>query len=136
MAEVPEERWLERPIYDMEWRRIKVADLPELPGPYEYLEKEELKPIEFTPLRWEFGRVYFAPPWRPTPIWYPCLRIWVKPEEKPGRLPWWDITSNKLIYQLFEVLKQPDITTKKIRVTPGFPRPRTIFHVEVLEAVA
>jgi len=132
MAAIEPERWLERIVYDMEWRRVKVADLPELPGPFEYLEKEELVPVEFTPLRWEFGRTYFAPPWRPTPLWYPTLRVWVKPEQKPARLPWWDITSTKLYGQLFEILKRPDIRESLIRVTPEFPRPRTVFHIEIL----
>jgi len=132
MAVVPEEWWLKRKIYNMEWKEITVGELRELPGPFEYLEKEPLRPVEFVPQKWEFGRVYFAPPWRPAPLWYLCLRIWVRPEDKPGRLPWWDITSTKCYGQLFEVLKIPDITKKKIRITPEFPRPRTIFHIEVL----
>jgi len=127
---------LQKVVYSPDFKRVTVGELPELPGPYEILDPEAGESVSFHILRWEFGRMLIAPPWLPEPKWVASLRVWVRPEEKPGRPNYWDINPGRLQVQLFEVLKRPDLPEVLITVTPEGMRPRKIYFLEVTPAAS
>jgi len=132
MAEVRPVIGLEKLVYNPKYERVKVEELPELPGPYEIFDPQPGEVVEFTPLRYEFGRMFIRPPWLPYDKWVASLRVWVKPEDKPGAPNYWDINPGRLQLALFPVLDKAIEEGRRIRIRVEMPRPRTHYFVELL----
>lgn len=122
----------EKIVYNPAFDRVRVGDLPELPGPYEILDPEAGEEVSFHVERWEFGKMVITPDWLPGPKWIASLRVFTPPVDKPGRPNWWDVNPGRLQVQLFPVLKRPDIYEVLIKVRSEGIRPRKIYFLEVV----
>jgi hypothetical protein len=74
-----------------------------LPGPYEFWTPREGVTFSLLAVRFEVGlstRDISEPPYA---VVRPTVRIYVPPERKPGRPPYWDFTSTGLAQRLLAV---------------------------------
>jgi hypothetical protein len=108
--------------------------MAQLAGPYEIFELKDGESKELTVTRYEYGTVIIHPryPGAPPSKEIAAVRLYIRPEEKPAGVPYWDITSQTLIAQLRPFLEAMPPTGLRIRLTAHGIPPSKRYSLEVL----
>ena len=108
--------------------------LKPLPGPYEILELSDGQSIEFSIVRYETGLVTIRPRYLPVgqEKTIKAMRVYVRREDKPVGVDWWDITSQLLVAHLEGILKNAPKLPVRVRIKAFGYAPKKRFQVEVL----
>jgi hypothetical protein len=112
-----------------------LAGLKPLPGPYEILELADGQSLEFTILRYEIGSLTIHPRWMPpgSEKAIRAMRVYVKREDKPVGVDYWDLTSQLLVAHLQGILGSVPKLPVRVRVKAFGWAPKKRFTVEVLK---
>jgi hypothetical protein len=76
------------------------AQLEMLPSPWEFWMLRNGESLELRVIRFEHGLVERFIRQGGRVVYRPALRLYVPPEDKPGRPPYWDVTAQGLIQRL------------------------------------
>jgi hypothetical protein len=109
--------------------------LKPLPGPYEILELADGQSLEFTILRYEIGSLTIHPRWMPPGAEkaIKAMRVYVRREDKPVGVDYWDLTSQLLVAHLQGILGSVPKLPVRVRVKAFGWAPKKRFTVEVLK---
>ena len=105
--------------------------MPKLPGPYEIFDIGDGEEVEFKVTRFELGDVEIHPGYGEAIKVVPGLRLHHPEPLFPMKLPYTDVTSNRLRVMLLEHLKRPDFTRKVFKVKKHGVAPRALFELTV-----
>jgi|GEM_PF-1650704 len=110
--------------------------MAKLQGPYEIFDIGDGETVSFQVVGFEEGDVEIHPGYGPEVKVVRALRLHLKEPLWPGRLPYIDITSNRLRVMLKEYLKRPDYRGLVFTVTKHGVAPKAVFTVKVEPAKA
>jgi hypothetical protein len=106
--------------------------MAELKRPIELLDLPDGGSVELSVLRWEKGEIRIETRLEPAGKVVPCLRLWVRAEDKTVGAPYWDITSRTLQARLEPVLDQLVRSRRRIKITKYGVAPTARHQVDFL----
>jgi hypothetical protein len=93
------------------------GELPELAGPYEFLDATPNQPVTIRVIRFAQGKALIQPRTGQPAKWIPVLRVWVPDGDKLTLPPYWDITAKHLQAAMLAWLEGPGNGTGKFLFT-------------------
>jgi len=105
--------------------------MAKLSGPYEIFDIGDGEEVEFQVVKIELGDVEIHPGYGEATKLVQGLRLHLTKSLWEGRLPYIDITSNRLRVMLLEHLKLPDFRSKVFRVKKHGIAPKATFELMV-----
>lgn len=88
----------------------------------------------FRVVRWEERPITFQPRGESSPITVPGLRIHIRPDDPSEGVPYWDITSKRLIALLLPVLSQVAGTGTHLQISKTGEGPQSSYSVHIVPA--
>ena len=113
---------------------LRVADLPEIPEPFNFLELRDGQTITLTPTAYQLGKTLIQPRDGRPPREVPVLRLWVPHTQLPTLPHYWDITSKHLVAGLMPYLEEHGAGTYTFTITRYGSGPSARFQLEARPA--
>jgi len=113
------------------WTQEDIERLPPLPLPIEIFEPEPEKPVRLRIERWELYKTIIHPKraGAPEEKLVLVLRVYLFPEFRSPRAPYYDITSGHLIRTLVPFLQQPDYQSYIFTIIKHGRAPKAYYEI-------